>query len=245
MITGALQWVRARCFEKEDDEKNTYAHTQTHTDTQLLKNITYCVVLGHWNWAFETLFMCWCVDKFLSCTSNSNERLVMSGLNYILSSRCSRDDGSGNLQFMFTTLKTIKLFNAFFFFFSHSDYASFIRVCSQGPLSVFVGRAAKNNLVLIFPQICRWEEWSPAPSALAQWLCWHGPKLNIPHPFSQGHGSVIHYEQNPTSHSSQTFTPLLPSSHRWHAPWKEDCGDKRMTLSISSTFPIIPISFFF
>ncbi|KAI9531815.1 hypothetical protein NQZ68_038208 [Dissostichus eleginoides] len=35
-------------------------------------------------------------------------------------------------------------------------------------VSVFVGGAAKNNLVLIFPQICRSEEWSPAPSALAQ-----------------------------------------------------------------------------
>lgn len=51
-------------------------------------------------------------------------------------------------------------------------------------LFVFVGEAAKHNLVVIFPQICRWEEWSPAPSALAQWLCWHGPKLsNPPTPF--------------------------------------------------------------
>lgn len=28
-----------------------------------------------------------------------------------------------------------------------------------------------------------------------------------PHPFSQASENVIHYQQNPTSHSSQTFTP--------------------------------------
>lgn len=95
--------------------------------------------------------------------------------------------------------------------FVNSEYISFVQFLqTHHLLSVFVGRAVKNNLVLVFPQIRRWEEWSPARRALAQWLCWHGPKLNTPHPFSQGPGSVIHYQQNPTSHSSQTFTPLLP-----------------------------------
>lgn len=68
------------------------------------------------------------------------------------------------------------------------------------------------NLLLIFPQICRWEQWSPTARVLAPWLCWHRPKLSTipptPTPFSQGPGSLIHYQQNPTSHSSQTFTPL-------------------------------------
>lgn len=40
----------------------------------------------------------------------------------------------------------------------------------------------KTHLVLIFPQICRCESWSPTPRVLAQWLCWHRPKLSTPPP---------------------------------------------------------------
>lgn len=85
---------------------------------------------------------------------------------------------------------------------------------------------------------------TPAPTpALARWLCWHAPKPNHhpPHPFSQASETVIHYQQNPTSHSSQTFTPPAPPSPLpsppWlpFPPWKEDM---HLTLSIVSTFPI-------
>lgn len=114
---------------------------------------------------------------------------------------------------------------------------------------VSTGRAAGHNLAVIFPQICWWEEWSPAPSALAHWLCWHGAQAEpTPHSFSQAEGSVIHHSQNPTSHSSQTFTPRRPPPHllplasppkrglRWHA--------KGTLPSPSITVPNIPPAVF-
>lgn len=117
----------------------------------------------------------------------------------------------------------------------------------RGPArSVSMGRAAEHNLVVIFPQICWWEEWSSAPSALAHWLCWHAAQAErAPHSFSQAEGSVIHHSQNPTSHSSQTFTPRAPtppSSSRWRTPQKEDCSDMRKALfhRLPSLFPTFP-----
>lgn len=147
-----------------------------------------------------------------------------------------RSDGETRVVHQTLTLIKKKKWTYIFVFHFNQSWC----LQTEAPvLFVFVGEAAKHNLVVIFPQICRWEEWSPAPSALAQWLCWHRPKLSTPTPIlfpglaecntslTKSHFPFLSNFHTPTPPSSLS---LPPPTGETPGKKRRNCGDKRMPL---------------
>lgn len=119
-----------------------------------------------------------------------------------------------------TTSLAFRLFRVHFICTSCAEASA-----DTSPLCLF-GAAAKNNLVLIFPQICRWEEWSPAASTLAQWICWHRPNTEHPPPLFPRPwecNTLLTKSHFPFLSNFHTPATLPPPTPGWHGDWGVTC----------------------
>ena len=111
---------------------------------------------------------------------------------------------------------------------------------------VFVWRSSGEQPGFSFSHRSAGERSGPQHPAL-----WHsdyvgtGPKPNTPPPLFPGPwecNTLLTKSHFPFLSDFHTPVTPPPPPNGWHAPWKGDWGDMPMTLSISSTFPIIPMT---